>query len=42
MSYLCSRVHEAGIAQVREATQACFLTVPTLVRVLVAVVGSVG
>lgn len=42
MSYLCSRVHEAGIAQVGEATQACFLTVPTLVRVLIAAIGRVG
>lgn len=42
MSYLCSRVHEAGISQVGEATQACFLTVPALVRVLVAGIGRVG
>lgn len=36
-AYLHCRVHEAGVAQVGEATEARVLALPALVRVVVAV-----
>lgn len=36
-SYLCSRVHEAGVAQIGKTTQSGFLTLPALFRVLIVV-----